>query len=229
MIYYKNYDEKVKKITGGYELGNVYDYKDYKTSTEIEASISSFDDSSHNFHILYELGNSDSEEIENRKIEIIEQIKNVRQKLIDVIKVDDFFCSQNSIFEAINSKDNRAKYIWRLGNRSSKSVDPYGIEKYIAIYYKNFLYMICFETLYVDNKMVNCIIGKLQYYRCLIDDNRARFINKNEEGEFDCCYPKNSKDKEEKSDKRGIYNSDFTVEDNVKEIIQSFKEFLKTQ
>lgn len=227
MIYYKNYDEIVKKITGGYEFGNVYDYEN--DNLDIEASLSSFDDSSYNFHILYELEPSASKKIENRKIEIIEQIKNARQKLIDVIKADEFFCSKRSISEAISSKDNKAQYICSMGNRSSKSIDPYGIQKYIAIYYKNFLYMICFETLYVDDKMVNCIIGKLQYYRCLIDDNRAKFINKNEEGEFDCCYPKNSQDNEEKSDKRGIYNSAFTVENKAEEIIKSFKDFLEKQ
>ena len=76
MIYYKNYDEIVKKITGGYEFGNVYDYEN--DNLDIEASLSSFDDSSYNFHILYELEPSASKKIENRKIEIIEQIKNAR-------------------------------------------------------------------------------------------------------------------------------------------------------
>ena len=52
MIYYKNYDQIVKKITDGYEFGNVYDYR---TNTEIKATISSFDDVSYNFHILYEV------------------------------------------------------------------------------------------------------------------------------------------------------------------------------
>ena len=33
MIYYKNYDQIVKKITDGYEFGNVYDYR---TNTEIK-------------------------------------------------------------------------------------------------------------------------------------------------------------------------------------------------
>lgn len=89
--------------------------------------------------------------------------------------------------------------------------------------------MICFETLYVDNKKVNCIIGKLQYYRCLVDENGVGLINKNAKGEFDCCYPKKNKDKEEKSDKRGIYNSAFTVENEAEKIITSFKEFLKKQ
>ena len=36
MIYYKNYDQIVKKITDGYEFGNVYDYR---TNTEIKAQI----------------------------------------------------------------------------------------------------------------------------------------------------------------------------------------------
>ena len=38
-----------------------------------------------------------------------------------------------------------------------------------------------------------------------------------------------NKDKEEKSDKRGIYNSAFTVENEAEKIITSFKEFLKKQ
>ena len=47
--------------------------------------------------------------------------------------------------------------------------------------------------------------------------------------ENDCCYPKNSQDNEEKSDKRGIYNSAFTVENKAEEIIKSFKDFLEKQ
>ena len=38
-----------------------------------------------------------------------------------------------------------------------------------------------------------------------------------------------NKDKEEKSDKRGIYNSAFTVENKAEEIITSFKDFLEKQ
>ena len=226
MIYYKNYDQIVKKITDGYEFGNVYDYR---TNTEIKATISSFDDVSYNFHILYEVESSDCEKIKGRKTEIVEQIKNARQKLIDVIKKDDFFCSERSISNAIRLNDNKARYIYSMGNTSSCKIDPNGIEKYIAIYHKQFLYMICFETLYVDNKKVNCIIGKLQYYRCLVDENGVGLINKNAKGEFDCCYPKKNKDKEDKSDKRGIYNSAFTVENKAEEIITSFKDFLEKQ
>ena len=60
MIYYKNFDQIVNKITYGYDFGNVFDYR---TNTEIKATISSFDDVSYNFHILYELESSDCEEI----------------------------------------------------------------------------------------------------------------------------------------------------------------------
>lgn len=46
--------------------------------------------------------------------EIVEQIKNARQKLIDVIKKDDFFCSERSISNAIRLNDNKARYIYSM-------------------------------------------------------------------------------------------------------------------
>lgn len=67
-------------------------------------------------------------------------------------------------------------------------------------------------------------------YKLLVD-NMLKYINKNTNGTFDCCYPKNNKDKELKDDGRSIYNSNYTVYDIVNgkaaDIIKSFKEFLK--
>ena len=225
MIYYKNYNEIIKKKTDGYKIGKVCKYE--IPEKKIEANISSFDDSTFNFHILYEMEEDD---------EIINQIQEARSLLINEIKKDDEIGIARSIKKACGDlQDNKPIYIYSMGNYSSNNIDPQGLEKYIAIYYENYLYMICFETLYVEDvdgdKYVNCILGKLQYYRCLVDDNKKmKLINIDEKGKFDCCYPKENNRKEEKKDGRKICNSNFTVKDissnTAKGILELFKRFL---
>lgn len=227
MIYFQNSEKIIGQITGGYGYGNVYDYqKLHVLNSTIETDISSFDNVSYNFHILYDVGTSDCDKIKNRKIEISNNIKTAKKILLEVIKGNSFFSSNRSIDTDIDNP----QYIYSMGNRSSTRLDPFGLEKYIAIYYREFLYMICFETMYVDDKKkVNCIAGKIQYYKCPVKNNKIMYINKNENGEFDCCYPDQNKDNKEKNDNRGIYNSNYTIDnftlEKAKDVINDF--FLK--
>ena len=232
MIYFQNGEKIIGQITGGYGYGSVYDYQTPKVlNSTIETNMSSFDNVSYNFHILYDVGASDCDMIKKRKIKISENIKKARKMLIKSIQKEynKIFESKSSVTQTTNS-NNKLQYIYSMGSRSSARLDPLGLEKYIAVYYEEVLYMICFETMYVDDKKkVNCIAGKIQYYKCPVKNNKVMYINKNENGEFDCCYPDQNKDYKEKNDNRGIYNSNYTIDnftpEKVKDVINDF--FLK--
>ena len=218
MIYYKNAEEKIKEITKSYDFGNICDLE----NREIEAEESSFDTSSYNFHIISKNEN-----------EIATLIKESRKILVDEIK------KQGNTIQCKRSigdikESNKPAYICSLGNRSSLKIDPLQMECYVAICYKKCLGMICFEQMFVEKDKVWCAPGRIQYYKCPIEDGVIRNINQNKKGEFDCCYPMKNMDKNEQPDGRGVYNSKYTVcdikgngQEIVDRIIMELLEILK--
>lgn len=108
-----------------------------------------------------------------------------------------------------------------------KGIKQFATSKYIGLVIKEFIYMLCYETIYVDKEnKINSIAGKIQYYKC----RKNKSINECGKLGFTMMYPHSylsSGKSKEQVDGHIVINTKFTIFDDENGILDDFIKFVK--
>ncbi|RGH93735.1 hypothetical protein DW708_11710 [Ruminococcus sp. AM27-11LB] len=217
--------DEYEKRNYKFSIGNLYDGQSENVVEKGERAI--FDTVKNNYHFYpldEALCNTWSNNLENKRSKIIEQIKgyssiNLCENWIELDKIP-----ENDFKIYI--------YAGNSGELKKEHKTVCSIFKYMCAVKNGVLYELNFMRFYIDHKRVNCTMKKIQFDR-VIDNGKMSQRTVNHKG---ICYPEtDSNETIEELEKRLndnkqksiFFNPEVTYEDEPDKIINAFLEFIK--
>ena len=217
--------DEYKKQNYEFSIGNLYDGQSENVVEKGERAI--FDTEKNNYHFYpldEELCNAWSNNLENKRSNIIKQIKEYSSINL---------CENWTELDTIPENDSKIYiYAGNSGELKKEHKTVCSIFKYMSAVKNGVLYELNFMRFYIDHKRVNCTMKKIQFDR-VIDNGKMSQRTVNHKG---ICYQEtDSNETIEELEKRLndnkqksiFFNPEVTYEDEPDKIINEFLEFIK--